>query len=85
MTASGKAEVSFVGIDLTPHVRSIVLDAKSEHAEVTALRIAGLADVTVRVRGSFDPRAWRQFFVCKSERVSRLRSAYGRRRGRGRW
>lgn len=78
---NGFTQVHFNAIDLSPYIRSVGHDPK-DHPTAHA---AGLHNVTMTVRGRFNPDVYRAMFGYRRARVRRMRAAYGRRRGRGRW
>jgi hypothetical protein len=81
--------VSFGGIDLSGLVTGISFDPEpmAAHMERVSSTFDGLKPVKLKFRGYWDPSPalYRALFRRSHPRIRRMHTAYGRRRGPGRW
>lgn len=77
------ATVSIGGTKLSDYASTVSFEP--EHEAALEQRIAMLPSFTMSFRGKLDPHVYRALFGRQHARIRRMRAAYGRRRGRGRW
>lgn len=82
----GMTSITFGGVDVTPMIdtgKSIVMHWV-DPAE-TYPSTYDMKPITLRLKGRATPALYRMLLGRTHPRIRRMHSAYGRRRGRGRW
>lgn len=82
------ATITIGGVDVSGYVQSISIPLEREIEELAERWVPALNGFTLYFRGKADavhPRTYRTLLGRTHPRVRRMHTAYGRRRGRGRW
>jgi hypothetical protein len=82
----GVTSITFGGVDITPMIdsgKSIVMHYVDPEEPFPST--FGMKPITLRFKGRATPQLYRMLLGRSHPRIRRMHSAYGRRRGRGRW
>jgi hypothetical protein len=82
----GATSITFGGVDITPTIdtgKPIV--TRFERVTEENFLDGWARPITLQFKGRATPRLYRMLFGRTHPRIRRMHSAYGRRRGRGRW
>jgi hypothetical protein len=77
--------VKIGGVDVTGYLAGSVTLATSQHYDDVAVGGFGLTPIRIKMHGALTSVGYRVIFGRTHPRIRRMHSAYGRRRGRGRW